>query len=399
MKVSNSRIALAAIALASLFATPAMGREDPVPDGATLDLKTGDLTYDALEVDATMAADQIKGLSEKTALRLHKAQQANDGLATRLEDAFPDTFAGLQWDRDAVELIARFKGGAPEGAKAILDQATVPVSVKAVEYSTRDLERQAEAVSAVLREGDGTWVVAPDSVDQKVYVTLDSGSNTARARNIAEMQPAVVIDVIEGKAFDGKADVLGGNAMGTATTLGCSVAFTVVKNGVRGVATADHCSNAYTLFINWVNGIGWDADFKAGSNANQFGDVEWYTTIGAEEDNFYYYGCCSTAVRDVTGVKQDFNVDDLLFWWGRASDVTKASAVKHPNVDTNLGGKAVCLISSSLREGDSGGPLFTGNTAAGNASGVGVINGVARACFSKAKFYPDAIPGLSVALN
>gem|GEM_PF-4927562 len=54
-----------------------------------------------------------------------------------------------------------------------------------------------------------------------------------------------------------------------------------------------------------------------------------------------------------------------------------------------------CMTNQGGDHGDSGGPFYIGNTAAGFIYGGVIINGVLRTCFSQARYIDDAI-GVSI---
>jgi len=368
-----------------------------VPDGMWYDPETRQLRADALAIDAAAIAERT-GLPVDTVLASLEAQLQMDELLAVVGSRFPDTFVGLYWN-EKMQAVAQFKGQAPAEALRILEASGVGVRAELVRYSASELDALKDQVLRAI-EGRGLKerVVAIDSRNQLVLVTIgrDTASDSiAIGNDLREAFGAapVVIDTVDGPVTT-EWNTYGGGAVGTATGSVCTAGFTVISGGTNGVATAGHCGSGLSLYLDPFP----NPDVSHGMTYQNgvvgfWGDFEWFTTTGTEVDDFYLP---NGALRDVSGVKNTFAVGDSLYWWGWASFPTLWNGtVGFTNVSAEGVSHLACMTGIGGAIGDSGGPFFTGSTAAGFVWGAALINGSWRTCFSQARYIDDAI-GVSI---
>jgi streptogrisin B len=367
-----------------------------VPDGMWYDPETRQVRTDAIAIDAAAIAKRT-GLPVDKVLASLEAQLQMDELLAAVQSRFPDTFVGLYWD-DEMQAVAQFKGQAPAEALRILGASGVGVRAELVTYSASELDALRDNVERSLeKQGLREWVVALDSRNQLVLVTIGEGAGTDSNAIASELREAfaaapVVIDSVDGPVTKDW-NTYGGGVVRSATNL-CTAGFTVKSGSTNGVATAGHCGSGLNLYVDPFPNpdVSHTMTYKNGV-VGYWGDFEWFTTSGTEFDDFYLP---NGARRDVSGVKNTFAIGDSLNWWGWATfpnlwvDTVAFlnvswGGVSHMNCTTGLGGDV----------GDSGGPFFVGNTAAGFMKGAAVINGAWRTCFSQARYIDDAI-GVSI---
>ena len=361
------------------------------------DPSTGQLRDDALDVDAGFIAKQ-SGLSEDRVLIALEAQQRIDNLLAVVQSEFPDTFVGLYWDED-LRAIAQFKGQAPREAIRILETSGVNVAAELVEYSISELGDLKDAVAQSLAaRGVDDSAVALDPRRQVILVTIGSatadGTSPATIANDLRAEfggSPVEIEVVDGPIFT-EWTGYGGGAVGTASALSCTVGFTVISGSTNGVATAGHCGSGLNLYKDLFTGASHSMTYKNGV-VGFWGDFEWFTTSGTELDDYYRP---TGALYDVSGVKNSFSNGETLFWWGWGTYPTQwTSTVGWTNVSAGGIGHLVCMVGHGGAGGDSGGPVYVGNTSAGFIMGAAIIGGAPRSCFSQSRYIDDAI-GVSI---
>lgn len=203
----------------------------------------------------------------------------------------------------------------------------------------------------------------------------------------------VSIDIVEVPA------VVPLNALGGAElwkdfqTFLCTTGFTVTSGSNTGIATAGHCGHPSGMFY-WDPFANVDhAVTYQGGFVGNWGDFEWFTSTGSEVDDFYHSS--AGAARDVTGVKNAFSVGDPLNWYGRKSNTEYSGTVRYTNIWAGSTGNLVCMNQGSGAPGDSGGPVYTGGTAAGYVTALVWIDNAYRLCFSQTRYIDDAI-GVSI---
>jgi len=392
-------LVLALLSLGAIGDRPATGQEPgawtgDVPDGMWYDPSTGTLRSDALEMDAALFASSL-GMDEASALALLIAQRDIDRQIDVLQKRFSDAFVGLYWE-DGLRAVAQFNGNVPSEAVSLLEDAGVTITPQLVKYSAEDLEGLHEELrSSLAAMGSDDFVVATDTKNQQLTVTIgtsSAGGQTSSEAVLAQLPQHLVdlgveIDVVNGQVAN-PWSTYGGAEVKLNSTFYCTTGFTVRLGTTDGVATAGHCGTSLNKYFDPFYGVTHNMTYQNG-HVGTWGDFEWFTTTGIEYDDFYHKN--SGALYDVSGVKSSFSVGDPLAWYGRGTKNEYFGTVGFASVTIGSRGNMVCMTNSQGGPGDSGGPVYTGNTAAGLIYGEATILGVKRMCFSQAKYIDDAI--------
>lgn len=371
---------------------------EDVPDGSWYDPATRRLRADALAIDAADWAKRT-GLPVDAVLASLEAQLRMDELLPVVESRFPDAFVGLYWNEE-MQAVAQFKGQAAAEALRLLRTSGVGVRAELVKYSASELDSVGDRVVRALEDsGLKEWTAAIDERNQVVLVTIGkdpAADSTTIANDLREAFGSAPVEI---ETVDGPVtmewNTYGGGAVGT---LGigytCTAGFTVQSGSTNGVATAGHCGPGLNSYVDWFPNpdVVHTMTYQSGM-VGYWGDFEWFTTNGTEFDDFYLP---NGTRRDVSGVKNTFAKGDTLYWWGWATYPTLwVDTVEFPNVTAGGVGHLACTKVLGGTFGDSGGPVFIGNTAAGFVFGAALIDGIWRTCHSQARYIDDAI-GVSI---
>lgn len=394
--------------VASVAASPVAADEPStwtgdVPDGMWYDPSVGHLRSDALERDASIVAEG-SGLDYDRVLAYLRAGERLDSILDVVRSRFPDSFVGLYWD-DNLQAGAQFKGRVPSEALDLLAGSGVDFKPEIVRYSARELDDLHDALRRSLEAmGISDFVVATDARNQRLVATIGTGSGLAQNDHQPASREAVIgllpqqlveagveIDVVDGPAGT-PWTTYGGAEVGQNGAFACTSGFTVVTGSTDGVATAGHCGTSLNQYFDPFTGALHGMTYKNGL-VGTWGDFEWFTTTGTEVDDFYHTP--GGARRDVSGVKNSFAVGDTLFWFGWGTATEFNSTVRYTRVAYGGRDHLVCMNGGQGGPGDSGGPVYTGNSAAGYIMGGLIIDGAQRMCFSQARYIDDAM-GVSI---
>ena len=306
---------------------------------------------------------------------------------------FADQFAGAYWGGDEA-VVLRFKDGVPAGAADLIAETTLSVRSESARYGEAEAEALSTSISADLESAGVPAVVALDARSERFAVTVDgrqdANADSVKAR-LAKGFPGTDFDVTvaDGPLFTPWASQGGALASRPDLSHYCTIGFTVFVGTTRGLITAGHCENAaMNTYTDVINGGSATLTYQV-EHQGGFGDMQWHTSNTNEVDDFY--SSPSGGNRDVTGIASIAQGDGFLYW-GLGSQTQYGSTVGWVNVDppgnvANL----TCFVGGQGGPGDSGGPVFIGNLAAGIIFGSVTVNGSARACFSKASRFDDGI--------
>ena len=307
----------------------------------------------------------------------------NDNFAlavATIREASPEAFTGAEIVDGEGAWVA-FAAGAPDKAVEIIEAFEKAHAAVAVEvrpdfgFTEVELEKAIEAVHYAVFDAanvrDATTSFDFDTRQITTVVALEGGVADAA---LAELRAGAtdrlvdaglggLLDIIAVKVVQSNLPALGGTDDNNAHIGGegittCTTGF-VVKNaaGVRGVSTAGHCQNAQS-----DDGVA--LAFQAGHEGAQ-GDFQWHTGPQGEPDDFYSGDGITTEVfrRDVAGVGAPA-VNQSLCKNGRNGFKDCGTVMK-----LNVCHFELCnLVQMDARRatgGDSGGPVFWGNTAYG----------------------------------
>jgi len=387
----------AVVSPAGAAGPPAAERPADVPDGMEWDPATGTLRSDLLAIDAERGA-KATGQSEAALLAHLRAQSRKDDLVRELEARFPDRCAGAYWAEDG-GLVLQFKSGAPDAAGELIKASGTAARTETAKYS----EREAEALSASITsdlESAGAWAVVAMDGRQRFTVTLEDGrslgsaaaSKESIADRLAQKFNGVEIDVSASSApLSAEWAAQGGTLASRADlTHYCTNGFTVYVGTTRGLVTAGHCENAtMNTYTDPLTGGQTSLSYR-GEHQSSFGDMQWAVTGASEVDDFYTSSSFGT--RDVSGTYGTIAKLDQFNYWGLGTQKLYLDAIAYPLVNLTGGpGNLACVAGGQGGPGDSGGPVFVGGSAVGIVRGSITIDGVARACFSKASRFDDGL--------
>ena len=185
--------------------------------------------------------------------------------------------------------------------------------------------------------------------------------------------------------LDSGAEHMGGEELGS-----CTSGFNVKVNGVRGITTAAHCPD----------NLSDDGDSLTFQDKHHglYGDVQWHTGPDTMGRNFYAgsISVLETNQRYVTGVGMA-TIGTTLCRNGKMS-YRDCQDVRMVDVCAVFVCNLVSMDHYFAADGDSGSPVYWGNTAYGIHRGK-TWNFGWREIFSQAIYFDDAISGMSIATD
>ena len=185
--------------------------------------------------------------------------------------------------------------------------------------------------------------------------------------------------------LDSGSEHMGGEELGS-----CTSGFNVKVNGVRGITTAAH----------YPDNLSDDGDALTYQDAHHglYGDVQWHTGPDTMGRNFYAgsISVLETDQRHVTGVGTA-EKGRTLCRNGKES-YRDCQDVRRVNVCAVWVCRLVSMEHYFAADGDSGSLVYWGNTAYGVHRGK-TWNFGWREIFSQARYFDDAISGMSVATD
>ncbi|MDE2718618.1 MAG: S1 family peptidase [Chloroflexota bacterium] len=335
----------------------------------------------AAELEDLKAVASQYGISLQAAMDRY-GWNDNFGLAVaKIREAAPDAFTGAEIV-DASNAWVAFAGEAPQAALDIIgafrsSHSGVSVEVRTDKGFTEvELEKAIEAAhfavfnATEVRDTSTTFDYATGEIKAVVVLANStSGSALDDLRAVAETNSAnstradilnnITISVVRSDhdilgGSDSSTEHLGGEALSPNCTFGFG---TKSSSGVRGIATAGHCPNLLT-------DDGASLTFKA-EHVDTYGDFQWYTGSQTETDDFYAGNTVSVEVnrRDVSAVESP-TVGQMLCRNGKKT-FRRCQKVRKLNVCVGSMCNLVQMGARRAKSGDSGGPVFKGNTAYG----------------------------------
>lgn len=345
-------------------------RADVVGQGAIDFADPGNATAKAL------AAELGISVGEATSRLRSQARLAR--VISDLERRSPDSFAGVKViQRGQFRIRALFKGNS-DRTQELASLSTTSAIGQPIEQGTAVLAKADEKAFADRFTGKvrGSNKRAVFTVDEESGEVVIGGADDPALRQAAEeaaeglpikvrFDPGLTIIetdyAIAGQAFNGDGTSTEDNV--------CTTGFSVVSGGIYGTSTAAHCQNTpaeFNAYMNTSYGTGrrlaFRQEWKSGT------DVQWHTpsVAGDQPGPYYWNGTQSIAIASTyqTAVPSGYG----LCKFGRVTGWdcgTTGAAVR----DTNYGNGLFYSVTSSTAdmsiEGDSGGPVATGQTAYG----------------------------------
>ncbi|MGH3735041.1 MAG: hypothetical protein ACRDT6_05400 [Micromonosporaceae bacterium] len=338
----------------------------------------GDPVSEAELQDLQTLADQ-SGMSLDAAIDRY-AWNDNFALAVaEIREAHPEAFTMAEIVGGRARVA--FAGEVPDDAREIIagfSRAHRGVSVDVQRgwgYTELSLERAVEDVHyAVLASpAVGDAVTSFDSATGEITtaVVLKSGHATAAlgalrevaGKRLATSADRAVAARITATVVASKHSALGGDDSssyhhGGEYLSGCTSGFgTKTSGGTRGISTAGHCGNSQS-------DDGYSLTYKAGYRGTH-GDFQWHTGPKTETDDFYSGSSTSTEVnkRDVSARGAPVTGQSLCK--NGKNGKKDCQEVRKLGVCSNDDCNLVQMGARLAEPGDSGGPVFWGNTAYG----------------------------------
>ncbi|GAA3873130.1 S1 family peptidase [Streptomyces sedi] len=279
-------------------------------------------------------------------------------LATTLDETLSADTAGTFYDAEAETLVVNVTDGS-----AVAEVQAAGAEARVVEHSTAQLEAAADEVEEHAVPGTA-WGIDP--VSNAVKVTVDS---TVTGDALADLQDTVagLGDQAALEQVNGEFSpyIAGGDAIyGSGSR--CSLGFNVTIGGQRGFLTAGHCGSA---------GSSWSAS----SGGSSFGTLSTSVFPGSDYAAGRYSSSISTpsavnlyngSSRSITGAANPV-VGQSVSRSGSTTGVTSGTVTALNVSVTYPQGTVRGTIQTTVcaEPGDSGGALFSGNTAHGLTSG------------------------------
>ncbi|MEQ4301931.1 S1 family peptidase [Plantactinospora sp. B6F1] len=287
------------------------------------------------------------------------APVATPEAATALSERLGARSAGTYLDDDGKMVVTVTDEAAARQVRA------AGATPRVVTRGSAELARVTAELDRSARIPGTAWYVDP--VTNQVAVEVDStvtGAKLARIKAvIARFGGAVRIQSIPGTL---STTISGGQAIYTSRSR-CSLGFNVRSGSTYYFLTAGHCTNAGA---NWSASSGGSViGTRAGSSfpGNDYGIVRYASGIAQQPGDVYLYG----GYRDITGAANP-TVNQSVQRSGSTTGVRSGRVTALNATVTYQGSGTVSgLIRTTVcaQPGDSGGPLFAGNTALGLTSG------------------------------
>jgi hypothetical protein len=400
---------LGAVSVGAVALAAGGGSDGEIPVGGQVPLggevSTANATPQQVrDADASHYAADF-GVSHATALQRLAAQATLGTSLERLEQRFPDRFAGGWFEHaPTFRAIARFKGAVPPEARELAGDVVLRGGAT---WSVAELQTRADQVFDDLADTFDTTLattfdVQSGAVEASIEIPEDlRGASEAQLRSHlpASARAADVRVRFDDAPVAGDEHSYGG-AMTTLTSGGggCTTGFPVFRlsDGEEGVLTAGHCGNdrLYDPDPSVANDE-YDMDWIA-QHRGQWGDFQWHTTDHREFDEFYF--------TSGTRVDLDYYISAIyggsyFCKYGRTTgndcDQVLFESVSMTDDDGFRLERLVATLNHVTAGGDSGGPWYLGDDAVGVHTGFVTLLGE-QSVFSRITYADNGIPGIGL---
>lgn len=350
----------------------------PTPDTSRLaQPKVGDYTY--LDPSDVAMYAKAENLSLAAAGKQMLLERQAGILGTWLEDNNPATYGELRIERQPFR-IDFFTTADP---KTALDGAPLAnlkdlISVTRIERSKADLVAASDPILETLRAAGLTPALTVDVVEQKFVLEVPDAerpkTQDALAQTSARVADQVPVIIVQGGKPVPAKRTYGGLWANFNDNSGCTSAVTALRNdNIRVTYTAAHCSNEGDILLDGV-GSHFRLDYE---HANGDQDIQqMYTTEGNVDqapwirDNQNPSGDATPYFRDVFSTTTPA-VNSRVWRFGRTTGLQSGIMYTTTSVSSNYQSQPKFHKADVyVRCGDSGGPVFIGNAAAGIISSV-----------------------------
>lgn len=352
----------------------------------------------------TMANED--GISLEEAVRRYAWQDEFAIRATLLEEMYPTLFSYATITHGASpKAYVHFKSEIPPSAyQHFTGIEVVNVSLQRnYGLSAGDIRDQVTSSHQVASQQSTRNMATSFDLDARTVVVevntsglneSDSAELLDSVQGAVEEVATVTVEVDEAPtlAGDGEASVYGGARLerSGSSSLSCSTAFNVKKDGVSGILTAGHCDSTPYTVENTSGGTEWAATNK-GSHQGWWGDFRWLTTTQTETTSFYTAWSTRATLKSVANPVDNQRLCRFGHKTGRSCSAYVADTYLCRTIDLNYLCHLVRMDRDTADKGDSGGPWFSGSTAYGVHTGqVGTIFG-SRDVFSRMTYVDEAL--------
>ncbi|MFG2738341.1 S1 family peptidase [Streptomyces carpaticus] len=286
------------------------------------------------------------------------SSQAAVELATTLDDTLSAETAGTFYDAETETLVVNVTD-----SSAVSEVRATGAEARVVEHTLAQLEAAADEVEEYAVPGTA-WGIDP--VSNAVKVTVDS---TVSGDALAELQATVdglggqaVLEQVEGEFSP---YIAGGDAIYTSGAR-CSLGFNVTIGGQRGFLTAGHCGSTGSSWSATSGGAAFGTLSTSVFPGSDYAAGTYSSSIASPSSVNLYNG----STRAITGAANPVvgqTVERSGSTTGRHSGTVTALNVSVTYPQGTVRGTIQTTVCAE--PGDSGGALFSGNTAHGLTSG------------------------------
>lgn len=350
----------------------------------------------ALKHDSEIYAAEFEVSAQEAMIRL-SAQGEIASIIQLLRSRLGDDLGDAWIEHKPYRLVIRVKESAPSSSEILgivaesraLAGREVVVDRTATK-SRSELEAEHRDVVQALMASGRVFGSGVDARSGRIYVAVDATDPADRMVPL----PSVVRDhasvtfITDGSEITQSDHTYGGARTNATSGNGyCTTGFTVLKGSTRGVVTAGHCENPRNY--QQPDGLIFNLYYQS-QHKSTYGDVQWHTSSHYVYPKFYAYSTALRVVDDVFEFSGIFG-GQWLCRYGRKTGQQCDTVQGWPYATSN----GLNLVGMDHREadgGDSGGPWFDVDVAAGIHSGgltlwpFGTFD-----VWSRASFLPSAL--------
>lgn len=355
------------------------------------------------EIEDLKIIAEMENLSLDEAIDRYAWQTQFIQVADKLEEKYPDTFAGAVFEKDGSGAWFAFKHDIPKDAISAVNE--LPATIKLYGqrgFSEMELKSKLDLVHYNTLMHDGV-------IDVHSYYDIDTGYITIEAQPkevLSTVEKSIIKSEIQKKhsqnnlinikinfvdEIDGGEDrstMRGGAYLDT-----CTTGFTVRSNTGVAVTTAHHCSGGTRVYENHFSGT--SILSRITSHAGIYGDLAVYSNPSMSAIPFFYSNYNMGRYTEGMGSPR---VGINVCKFGKKSGT---SCDKVYRLNTARGSYSGMAATENRRadRGDSGGPWYYGNAAFGVHSGRATIGSSLRDQFSLVSNIPSALRGYRLFTN
>lgn len=346
------------------------GKLPTLPPDITID----DMSLAELEDLKTIAEEEDISFFE--AIKGNGSQDEFLDYADKMEESYPDRFAGAAMDDENNGVWVGFKGDIPDEAVKEADSLPFKVKLKANKgYSEDELKSemkstQEEAYNHNIEDANGFYDIQTGeiNIEAEPKASLAQNKKEDSLKELEDSQPEnsnMELDVEFVDHLDNADEdkyIRGGGDLGT-----CSAGFTVHDGNEKGISTAGHCAkdNPTRTYSNEAGDGGSTTVTRQDRQQGNDGDLAYYDTGDKTATRTFYYDSGEKRyATDIQSPREGINVCN----YGNVTG-NKCTTVDQVGVSSGTYDGLTLVKSHVTDNGDSGSPWFY----SGNA--IGIHNG------------------------